>query len=123
MVALAVCCTVKVGLLGAIVFGGSSIAGLGLGTGMTPVVLLGGVVLLAGLTCLGLHRMVHSRESDDHPSTEQTATGDALEALDGVTSATADHDTETATIEGTAHSDVLTTAVEESGYEAADTEA
>ena len=53
---------------------------------------------------------------------EQTVE-EALEAIDGVTSATADHDAETATIEGTAHSDVLTTAVEEAGYEATDTEA
>lgn len=43
---------------------------------------------------------------------------DALEALEGVTSATADHDAETATIEGVADSDTLTAAVEEAGYEA-----
>ena len=77
VVALVVCCTLKIGLLGAILFGGGSIAGLGLGTGMTPVVLLGGVVMLAGLTCLGLHRRFHSRESDDRLSTDQTAAEDA----------------------------------------------
>lgn len=76
VVALAVCCTVKVGLLGAIVFGGGSIAGLGLGTGITPVVLLGVVIVLAGLTCLGLHQMFHSRESDDRLSPGQTAAED-----------------------------------------------
>ena len=48
---------------------------------------------------------------------------EALEAIDGVASATADHDAETATVEGTADSDVLTTAVEEAGYEATDAEA
>ena len=53
----------------------------------------------------------------------EQAVEEALEAIDGVTSATADHDAETARVEGTAHSDVLTTAVEEAGYEATDAEA
>ncbi|MCU4744454.1 heavy-metal-associated domain-containing protein [Halobacteria archaeon AArc-m2/3/4] len=53
---------------------------------------------------------------------EQTVE-EALEALDGVTSATADHDAEIATVEGATDSNVLTTAVEEAGYEAPDAEA
>lgn len=48
---------------------------------------------------------------------EQTV-AEALEDIDGVTSATADHDAETATIEGAVDPDVLTTAVEEAGYDA-----
>ena len=48
---------------------------------------------------------------------EQTI-AEALEDLDGVTSATTDRDAETATIEGAADPEILTTAVEEAGYEA-----
>jgi len=48
---------------------------------------------------------------------EQTVE-EALEALDGVTSATADRDVESATIEGSADPDALVSAVEDAGYEA-----
>lgn len=48
---------------------------------------------------------------------EQTV-AKALEDVAGVTSATADHGAETATIEGAAGPEALTTAVEEAGYEA-----
>lgn len=48
---------------------------------------------------------------------EQTVE-EALKDIDGVTSATADHDAETATIEGSTDPDILTTAVEEAGYDA-----
>lgn len=47
---------------------------------------------------------------------EQTVE-EALKDVDGVTSATADHDAATATIEGTADPDILSTAVEEAGYD------
>jgi copper chaperone len=43
---------------------------------------------------------------------------DALEALDGVTDATADRDAETATIDGDADPDDLVAAVEDAGFEA-----
>lgn len=43
---------------------------------------------------------------------------DALEGIDGVTAATADRDAESATIEGSAESGVLVSAVEEAGYDA-----
>lgn len=49
---------------------------------------------------------------------EQTVE-EALEAVAGVTSATADHEAGTATIEGTAEPDTLITAVEDAGYDAA----
>lgn len=48
---------------------------------------------------------------------EQTVE-DALEALDGVTAASADRDAETATVEGGAEPDTLVDAVEEAGYDA-----
>lgn len=53
---------------------------------------------------------------------EQTVE-EALETIDGVTSVTADHDAEIATVEGTADSDRLTNAVAEAGYEATDADA
>ena len=43
---------------------------------------------------------------------------EALEDIDGVTPATADHDAETAMNEGTPEPDALTTAVEKAGYDA-----
>jgi|GEM_PF-648360 len=48
---------------------------------------------------------------------EQTVV-DALEDLDGVTSASADRETESATVEGDASVDDLVAAVEDAGYEA-----
>lgn len=48
---------------------------------------------------------------------EQTVV-DALEDVDGVESATADRETDTATVEGDADTDSLVTAVEDSGYSA-----
>ncbi|WP_135666973.1 heavy-metal-associated domain-containing protein [Halorhabdus rudnickae] len=48
---------------------------------------------------------------------EQTVE-EALEALDGVASATADRDDESATIEGAADPEALVSAVEDAGYEA-----
>lgn len=43
---------------------------------------------------------------------------DALEDLPGVTAAEADHESETATVEGDADDDALVQAVEDAGYEA-----
>ncbi|WP_181686273.1 heavy-metal-associated domain-containing protein [Halorhabdus salina] len=43
---------------------------------------------------------------------------EALEALDGITTATADHEAEEATVEGEADPDALVAAVEDAGYEA-----
>ncbi|ELZ26798.1 Heavy metal transport/detoxification protein [Halosimplex carlsbadense 2-9-1] len=43
---------------------------------------------------------------------------DALEAIGGVESATANRETETATVEGDADTDDLLAAVEDAGYEA-----
>ena len=48
---------------------------------------------------------------------EQTVES-ALEEVDGVSSAVADHETESATIEGTADGAALVGAVEDAGYEA-----
>jgi copper chaperone CopZ len=48
---------------------------------------------------------------------EQTVE-EALKEVDGVTSATADRDSESATVEGTAESDELVTVVEDAGYDA-----
>lgn len=48
---------------------------------------------------------------------EQTVE-EALEDVDGVDVATADRETETATVEGNAESAVLVSAVEEAGYDA-----
>lgn len=48
---------------------------------------------------------------------EQTVE-EALEEVDGVTSASADRDAESATIEGVAESDDLVTVVEDAGYDA-----
>lgn len=48
---------------------------------------------------------------------EQTVR-EALEAVDGVTEATVDHESEQATVEGTVDTDALVTAVEDAGYEA-----
>ncbi|WP_436900272.1 heavy-metal-associated domain-containing protein [Halovenus halobia] len=50
---------------------------------------------------------------------EQTVE-DALEDVTGVTSASADREAGTATIDGEATPDALVTAVEEAGYEAAE---
>jgi copper chaperone CopZ len=43
---------------------------------------------------------------------------DALEGVEGVESATADREAETATVEGEADADELVAAVEDAGYEA-----
>lgn len=62
-------------------------------------------------------------------TTELTVTGmscggceqsveDALESVSGVTDATADRETETATVDGDADADELVRAVEDAGYEA-----
>lgn len=48
---------------------------------------------------------------------EQSVT-EALEAIDGVTRATADREAEQATVEGEADVDALVAAVESAGYEA-----
>ncbi|WEL17328.1 Copper chaperone [Halorhabdus sp. SVX81] len=48
---------------------------------------------------------------------EQTVQ-EALEAVDGVASATADHESEQATVDGDAEPDTLIEAVEDAGYEA-----
>lgn len=48
---------------------------------------------------------------------EETVT-DALNAVDGVESASADHEAGTATVEGDADVDKLVTAVTDAGYEA-----
>lgn len=48
---------------------------------------------------------------------EQTVE-EALEEIEGVTSATADHDAGTATVEGTAEPETLVSAVEDAGYDA-----
>jgi copper chaperone CopZ len=48
---------------------------------------------------------------------EQTVE-EALEEVEGVTSATADRDSESATVEGSAERDELVTAVEDAGYDA-----
>lgn len=48
---------------------------------------------------------------------EQTVE-EALEKVEGVTSATADRDSESATVEGSAEPDELVTAVENAGYDA-----
>ena len=49
---------------------------------------------------------------------EQTVT-EALEAVDGVTAVTVDHEADSATIEGDADAETLVTAVEDAGYDAA----
>ncbi len=49
---------------------------------------------------------------------EQTVT-EALEAVDGVTAATVDHEADSATVEGDADVETLVTAVEDAGYDAA----
>lgn len=49
---------------------------------------------------------------------EQTVE-EALEDVDGVTSASADRESESATVEGNADPDELVSAVDEAGYEAA----
>ncbi|MXR43231.1 heavy metal transporter [Halobaculum sp. WSA2] len=43
---------------------------------------------------------------------------EALEEVEGVTSATADRDAESATVEGSVEPDKLVTAVEDAGYDA-----
>lgn len=43
---------------------------------------------------------------------------DALEGVDGVADATADRETDTATVEGDADADALVAAVEDAGYDA-----
>lgn len=48
----------------------------------------------------------------------EQAVEDALEEVDGVTSATADRDSESATVEGAAEPDDLVTVVEDAGYDA-----
>jgi len=48
---------------------------------------------------------------------EQTVE-EALEEAEGVTSATADRDSESATVEGSAERDELVTVVEDAGYDA-----
>jgi copper chaperone CopZ len=48
---------------------------------------------------------------------EQTVE-EALEEVEGVTSATADRDSESATVEGSAERDELVTVVEDAGYDA-----
>jgi copper chaperone CopZ len=48
---------------------------------------------------------------------EQSVT-EALEGVDGVESATADRESESATVEGDADSDALVSAVSEAGYDA-----
>lgn len=48
---------------------------------------------------------------------EQTVE-EALEEVEGVTSATADRDSESATVEGSAEQDELVTVVEDAGYDA-----
>ncbi|MFC7020283.1 MULTISPECIES: heavy-metal-associated domain-containing protein [Haloarcula] len=48
---------------------------------------------------------------------EQTVE-EALEEVEGVTSATADRDSESATVEGSAEQDELVTVVEAAGYDA-----
>jgi len=48
---------------------------------------------------------------------EQTVT-DALESVDGVQGASADRETERATVEGEADTDALVAAVEDAGYDA-----
>lgn len=48
---------------------------------------------------------------------EQTVQ-EALEGVDGVTKATADHETAEVTVEGSAETETLVTAVEQVGYDA-----
>lgn len=50
---------------------------------------------------------------------EQTVE-EALEEVEGVTSATADRDSESATVEGSAGLDELVTVVEDAGYDASE---
>jgi copper chaperone CopZ len=49
----------------------------------------------------------------------EQAVEDALESVDGVTDATADRESDTATVEGDADTAALVRAVEDAGYEAA----
>lgn len=48
---------------------------------------------------------------------ESTVT-DALESVDGVTDVEVDHEADSATVEGTAETEELVTAVEDAGYDA-----
>jgi len=48
---------------------------------------------------------------------EQTVE-EALEAIEGVTAATADHEAASATIDGSAETETLVSAVEDAGYDA-----
>ncbi|EMA63281.1 heavy-metal-associated domain-containing protein [Halorubrum kocurii] len=48
----------------------------------------------------------------------EQSVADALEGVDGVESATADHESASATVEGEADPDALVSAVSEAGYDA-----
>jgi copper chaperone len=63
---------------------------------------MGQQITVTGMSCGGCEQSVEA----------------ALEGVEGVESATADRDSDTATVEGNADTDALVAAVEDAGYEA-----
>jgi copper chaperone len=63
---------------------------------------MGQQITVTGMSCGGCEQSVEA----------------ALEGVEGVTGATADRDSDTATVEGNADTDALVAAVEDAGYEA-----